>query len=124
MVEELLKEYDNVCNLRMRLMPISSDLENPRNIAIKITRFEKVVNIPNSMSILDELIPISVEMAKRNLKGTWNFTNPGVILEMYNKYIDPDYKWVNFSLEEQAKVLVAPRCNNELDTSKLKKEFP
>ncbi|KAL5767091.1 hypothetical protein ACOSQ2_013874 [Xanthoceras sorbifolium] len=62
----------------MRL-PISSDLENPRNIAIKITRFEKVVNIPNSMSILDELIPISVEMAKRNLKGTWNFTNPGVV---------------------------------------------
>ncbi|KAL5769512.1 hypothetical protein ACOSP7_013666 [Xanthoceras sorbifolium] len=78
MVEELLKEYDNVCNLRMRL-PISSDLENPRNIAIKITRFEKVVNIPNSMSILDELIPISVEMVKRNLKGTWNFTNPGVV---------------------------------------------
>ncbi|KAK2634601.1 hypothetical protein Ddye_029393 [Dipteronia dyeriana] len=128
MVEELLKEYDNVCNLRMRL-PISSDLSNPRNIVIKIARFDKVVNIPNSMSILDELIPVSVEMAKRNLKGIWNFTNPGVvshneILEMYKNYIDPDFKWVNFSLEEQATVLVAPRCNNELGTSKLKKEFP
>ncbi|KAL7216634.1 hypothetical protein ACSBR1_028550 [Camellia fascicularis] len=128
MVEGLLKEYDNVCTLRVR-MPISSDLNNPRNFITKISHYNKVVNIPNSMTILDELLPISVEMAKRNLRGIWNFTNPGVvshneILEMYKKYIDPDFKWVNFNLEEQAKVIVAPRSNNELDASKLKKEFP
>lgn len=110
-------------------MPISSDLSNPRNFITKISRYNKVVNIPNSMTILDELLPISVEMAKRNLRGIWNFTNPGVvshneILEMYKAYIDPDFKWVNFTLEEQAKVIVAPRSNNEMDASKLKKEFP
>ncbi|KAI7726405.1 hypothetical protein M8C21_018784 [Ambrosia artemisiifolia] len=127
-VEELLKEYDNVCTLRVR-MPISSDLNNPRNFITKIARYDKVVNIPNSMTILDELLPISIEMAKRNLRGIWNFTNPGVvshneILEMYKKYINPEFKWVNFTLEEQAKVIVAPRSNNELDASKLKEEFP
>lgn len=128
MVEELLKEYDNVCTLRVR-MPISSDLSNPRNFITKISRYNKVVNIPNSMTILDELLPISVEMAKRNLRGIWNFTNPGAvshneILEMYKAYIEPDFKWVNFTLEEQAKVIVAPRSNNEMDASKLKREFP
>ncbi|KAL0399509.1 UNVERIFIED_CONTAM: trifunctional UDP-glucose [Sesamum radiatum] len=128
MVEELLKEYDNVCTLRVR-MPISSDLNNPRNFITKISRYNKVVNIPNSMTILDELLPISIEMAKRNLRGIWNFTNPGVvshneILEMYREYIDPQFKWTNFTLEEQAKVIVAPRSNNEMDASKLKKEFP
>ncbi|CAI9757107.1 unnamed protein product [Fraxinus pennsylvanica] len=128
MVEELLKEYDNVCTLRVR-MPISSDLNNPRNFITKISKYNKVVNIPNSMTILDELLPISIELAKRNLRGIWNFTNPGVvshneILEMYKKYIDPEFKWVNFTLEEQAKVIIAPRSNNELDASKLKKEFP
>ncbi|KAH0449136.1 hypothetical protein IEQ34_022936 [Dendrobium chrysotoxum] len=128
MVEELLKEYDNVCTLRVR-MPISSDLSNPRNFITKISRYNKVVNIPNSMTILDELLPISVEMAKRNCKGIWNFTNPGVvshneILEMYKKYIDPEFSWVNFTLEEQAKVIIAPRSNNEMDASKLKNEFP
>ncbi|KAF7112674.1 hypothetical protein RHSIM_RhsimUnG0206500 [Rhododendron simsii] len=128
MVEELLKEYDNVCTLRVR-MPISSDLSNPRNFITKISRYNKVVNIPNSMTILDELLPISVEMAKRNLRGIWNFTNPGVvshneILEMYKEYIDPEFKWANFTLEEQAKVIVAPRSNNEMDASKLKNEFP
>ncbi|KAL8031961.1 hypothetical protein ABFX02_13G062700 [Erythranthe guttata] len=128
MVEELLKEYDNVCTLRVR-MPISADLDNPRNFITKISRYNKVVNIPNSMTILDELLPISIEMAKRNLRGIWNFTNPGVvshneILEMYKEYIDSDFKWSNFTLEEQAKVIIAPRSNNELDASKLKKEFP
>ncbi|RRT80676.1 hypothetical protein B296_00003156 [Ensete ventricosum] len=128
MVEELLTNYENVCTLRVR-MPISSDLTNPRNFITKITCYEKVVNIPNSMTILDELLPISIEMAKRNLTGIWNFTNPGVIshneiLEMYRDYIDPNFTWKNFTLEEQAKVIVAPRSNNELDTAKLKKEFP
>ncbi|CAL9084578.1 unnamed protein product [Musa textilis] len=128
MVEELLKEFDNVCTLRVR-MPISSDLSNPRNFITKISRYNKVVNIPNSMTVLDELLPISIEMAKRNCRGIWNFTNPGVvshneILEMYKSYIDPSFKWTNFTLEEQAKVIVAPRSNNEMDASKLKTEFP
>jgi 3,5-epimerase/4-reductase len=127
-VEELLKNYENVCILRVR-MPISSDLSNPRNFITKITRYDKVVNIPNSMTILDELLPISIEMAKRNLTGIWNFTNPGAvshneILVMYRDYIDPSFSWKNFNLEEQAKVIVAPRSNNELDCTKLKTEFP
>ncbi|KAG0558167.1 hypothetical protein M758_10G008500 [Ceratodon purpureus] len=128
MVEDLLKEFDNVCTLRVR-MPISSDLQNPRNFISKIVRYQKIVNIPNSMTILDELLPISIEMAKRNLTGIWNFTNPGVvshneIMEMYKEYIDPELSWVNFTIEEQAKVIVAARSNNEMDASKLAKEFP
>ncbi|KAM0024209.1 putative dTDP-4-dehydrorhamnose reductase [Helianthus debilis subsp. tardiflorus] len=128
MVEDLLKNYENVCTLRVR-MPISSDLTNPRNFITKITRYEKVVDIPNSMTVLDELLPISIEMAKRNLTGIYNFTNPGCIshnqiLEMYRDYIDPKFTWKNFTLDEQAKVIIAPRSNNELDTTKLKTEFP
>jgi dTDP-4-dehydrorhamnose reductase len=110
-------------------MPISSDLSNPHNFITKITRYEKVVNILNSMTVVDELLPISIEMAKRNCTGIWNFTNPGVvshneILQMYREYINPTFKWTNFTLEEQAKVIVAPRSNNELDCTKLKTEFP
>eukprot|EP01018_Ginkgo_biloba_P035162 Gb_22981 [translate_table: standard] len=30
------------------------------------------------------------------------------ILEMYRDYIDPNFKWVSFNLEEQAKVIVSP----------------
>ncbi|CAN4076487.1 unnamed protein product [Withania somnifera] len=128
MVEELLREYENVCTLRVR-MPISSDLSNPRNFITKITHYDKVVNIPNSMTVLDELLPISIEIAKRKCRGIWNFTNPGVvshneILEMYRDYIDPKFKWQNLYFQQQAKVIIAPRSNNEIDTTKLKKKFP
>jgi hypothetical protein len=41
------------------------------------------------------------------------------ILELYKQYIDPEFTWSNFSLEEQAKVIVAPRSNNLLDTQRV-----
>ncbi len=126
-LDKLLQSYPNVLNLRLR-MPISSDL-HPRNFVTKISKYEKVVNIPNSMSILDDLLPISIEMTLRGLTGNYNFTNPGTlshneVLELYKEYIDPNFTWKNFSLEEQNKILKAGRSNNELDVSKLLSEFP
>lgn len=47
-------------------MPISDDL-NPRNFITKITKYQKVVNIPNSMSVLTELLPVSISMSERKL---------------------------------------------------------
>jgi len=129
MVESLLRDYkDNVCVLRVR-MPISSDLKSPRNFIYKIKNYAKIVNIPNSMTVLDELLPYSIEMSLRKLTGVYNFTNPGVIshnelLDLYREYVDPSLTYTNFTLDEQAKILKAGRSNNELDATKLKKEFP
>lgn len=127
-VENLLKEYPNVLTLRVR-MPIVEDLLYPRNFIFKIIKYDKVVDIPNSMTILPELLPYSIEMAKRKLTGIMNFTNPGVvshneILQMYKDYIDPEFSWSNFTIEEQAKVIVAPRSNNLLETKRIESEFP
>ncbi|GFH08004.1 epimerase domain-containing protein [Haematococcus lacustris] len=128
MVESLLKEYPNVLTLRVR-MPIVPSLTYPRNFITKIIKYDKVVNIPNSMTVLTELLPYSIEMAKRKLTGIMNFTNPGAIshneiLELYKQYIDPEFTWQNFTIEEQAKVIVAPRSNNLLDTTRIESEFP
>jgi len=127
MVEKLIMNYQNVLQLRVR-MPLSDDI-NPRNFITKITKYERVVNIPNSMTVLHDLLPLSIEMAKKRLTGIYNFTNPGTIshneiLEMYKKYINPDFKYCNFTEEEQSKVIKAGRSNNLLDTTKLEKEFP
>lgn len=128
MVENLLKEFPNVLTLRVR-MPIVPDLLYPRNFITKIIKYDKVVNIPNSMTVLPELLPMSIEMAKRKLTGIMNFTNPGVvshseILQMYKDYVDPEFTWSTFTIEEQAKVIVAPRSNNLMETDRIKKEFP
>ena len=126
-VEDLLKAYPNMLTLRVR-MPIVADLEHPRNFITKIKNYERVVDIPNSMTVLPELLPYSVEMAKRELTGVMNFTNPGCIshneiLELYKPYVDPGFTWQNFTVEEQAKVIVAPRSNNLLDTTRIQAEF-
>ena len=126
-MEPLLKCYPTCLILRVR-MPISDDLFH-RNFVTKIVKYERVVNIPNSMTVLHEMLPASLAMAKKGLTGVYNFTNPGVIshnevLDLYTKYIDPTYTYKNFTLEEQAKVIVAGRSNNELDTTKLMADMP
>ncbi len=126
-MEPMLKCYPNALILRVR-MPVSDDLIH-RSFVTKIVKYEKVVNIPNSMTILTELLPASLAMAKKGLTGVYNFTNPGVIshnevLDLYKKYIDPTYTYSNFTVEEQAKVIKAPRSNNELDTTKLMRDMP
>jgi len=128
MVEELIQQYDNVLQLRLR-MPIDDNLLNTRNFIYKIANYEKVVDIPNSMTVLNELIPLAIQGACRNLTGIYNFTNPGVIshnevLQLYKDYCDPNFAWKNFSIEEQSKILAAPRSNNKLDTTKLESVFP
>lgn len=117
----------NVLNLRIR-MPIVAK-ECPRNFITKIVNYSKVCSVPNSMSVLDELLPIVISMLKARLVGTVNLTNPGVIshneiLEMYQKHVDPHFKWNNFSVEEQRKVLACDRSNNCLDTAVLEKFAP
>merc|ERR1712173_177156 len=81
-------------------------------------------NIPNSMSVLHDLLPLMIAMAEHQKTGIYNFTNPGVIshnqvMDLYKKYIDPKKTYVNFTIEEQDKILKAARSNNELDTTKL-----
>lgn len=126
-MEQMLKCYPTSLILRVR-MPISDDLFH-RNFVTKIVKYERVVNIPNSMTVLHEMLPASLAMAKKGLTGVYNFTNPGVIshnqvLDLYTKYIDPTYTYKNFTVEEQAKVIKAGRSNNELDTTKLMEDMP
>lgn len=118
---------DTVLNVRIR-MPITGDY-NPRNFITKILNYEKICSMPNSMTVLPVLLPILLDMITKNITGTINLTNPGTIthneiLEMYRDIIDPDFKWANFSVEEQNQILAAGRSNNELDTTLLESLYP
>ena len=81
------------------------------------------------MTVLPELLPMAMKLAEQNETGTLNLTNPGLIshneiLEMYREIVDPTFKWKNFSVEEQAKILAADRSNNYLNTKKLENLCP
>ena len=109
-------------------MPITGNME-PRNFITKITTYEYICSIKNSMTKLPELLPKVIELMKNNVTGTLNLTNPGLIshneiLKMFRDVVDPQFKWKNFSKEEQDKILASDRSNNFLDTRKLKSLFP
>jgi dTDP-4-dehydrorhamnose reductase len=125
--DRIMKLYNNVLNLRIR-MPITNE-KNPRNFITKITSYEKICSVPNSMTVLPELLPIVLDMMKNETFGTINLTNPGLIshneiLEMYKEIVDPSFTWKNFSQEEQRKILSADRSNNYLNTTRLESLYP
>ena len=114
-------------NLRIR-MPIT-EAPNARNFITKITSYEKICSIPNSMTVLPELLPYIIPLMERKYTGTLNFTNPGLvshneILEMYKEIVNPHFTWKTFSMEEQNAILASKRSNNFLDTSTLETLFP
>ena len=121
-----LMRQTSALHLRIR-MPITHT-HNSRNFITKITTYEKICSIPNSMSVLTDLIPLSITMMRYNEQGVFNFTNPGTIshneiLELYRDIVDPSFTWKNFTVEEQDTILLGKRSNNLLDTSKLEKKY-
>jgi 3,5-epimerase/4-reductase len=115
--------YNNsALNVRIR-MPITDEI-SPRNFITKITNYERICSIPNSMTVLNDLLPILIDMALKCQVGTVNLTNPGTIthneiLEMYKEIVNPSFNWSNFSIEEQNAILASKRSNNCLNTEKL-----
>lgn len=125
--DRLMHLFPNVLNVRIR-MPINSD-KSQRNFITKIITYKKICSVPNSMTVLTELLPLLVDMAKNKVVGTINLTNPGLIshndiLQMYKEIVDPNFTWENFTIEEQNKILAASRSNNFLDTTRLQTLYP
>ena len=55
--------------------------------------------------------------------------NPGLIshneiLEMYKNIVDNDFKWKNFTVDEQDEILDGKRSNNFLETKKIEELYP
>jgi dTDP-4-dehydrorhamnose reductase len=117
----------NTLNLRIR-MPIVN-YEHNRNFLSKIFKYEKICSMANSMTVLEDMFPVIMDMMIKNTTGTFNLVNKGVIthneiLEMYKKHIDPSFVWENFSVEEQNSVLLSKRSNTQLSNDKLYSLYP
>jgi 3,5-epimerase/4-reductase len=127
--DRMMKQFfdKDMLNLRIR-MPISGE-KNPRNFITKITTYEKICSIPNSMTVLPELLPIVLDMMLKEHVGTINLTNPGLIshneiLDLYKEIVDPTFTYQNFTQEKQRAILDADRSNNYLDTTTLETLYP
>ena len=46
----------------------------------------QVVNVPNSVTLLRDLLPVAVDMTVSRIKGVYNFVNPGTL--SHNQILD------------------------------------
>jgi UDP-glucose 4,6-dehydratase len=116
--DQLMKQFKHVINARIR-MPISLN-EHDRDFVTKIMRYPRVINILNSMTVLDDVIPRLLAITyEGTFFGTINAVNRGctdhaTILEMFER---PRSSYSIQSLEQQDKQLLSRRSNNILDSS-------
>jgi len=119
--EDMLREFP-VLQLRLR-MPFDSE-PGERNFITKITKYERVISVPNSISVVEDFLIAGTELIRKRETGVFNMTNPGTItheeiLEMYKEIVDPDFEYEIMSLEELDKVTKAGRSNCGLSSAKL-----
>ena len=128
-VDDMLKNYSNVLTLRIR-MPISGD-HNVKNFLSKITKYKSIHSLNNSMTVLFDLVPVSLVMATRGHTGIFNFCNPNTIshdecLTMHRDIIDNKFVWDNIDKGDLLKfgLIKVGRSNNELCCLKLINSVP
>lgn len=120
-----LKELP-VLQVRIR-MPISMH-PHPRNFITKIASYPKVINIPNSMTLIEDMLPALEILMEKKPFGILNLTNDGYVqhkdvLAAYKAVVDPNHSYIPITLEElQGKggITKSERSNCVLDTTKCK----
>lgn len=125
--EEMLKEFDDLLILRLR-MPITSEC-NERNFITKIANHKKQINIENSITVIDDFLNAAKFLIEHNKTGIYNMANPGTIthkeiLDMYKEIVDKNHSCEYITLEELERNIVKTRRSNcVLNTEKIEKEF-
>jgi len=119
---------DTVLNVRIR-MPISSE-DGPRNFISKIIAYKKICSIPNSMTVLDDILPALADMMANGVKGTLNAVNPGVIdhrtiLTWYKELQNSGHTWEEIDTTTLIDTCVkGARSNNKLETARIEAFSP
>jgi len=116
-----LGDMDHVTTLRIR-MPISSQ-NTPRNFINKVRGYKQVIDIPNSVTFMDDLVRCVEWFAQNGKAGLYHVTNPepitaAQVMREYQKYV-PDHKFEVISEAELDSLTVAKRSNCIIDSRKL-----
>jgi 3,5-epimerase/4-reductase len=117
----ILGELDHVTTLRIR-MPISTK-NHPRNLINKLKGYSHIIDIPNSVTFMDDLVRCVDWTIQNRLKGVFHVTNPTPltavqVMREYQKYV-PSHTFEIISGAELDAITSAKRSNCITDSSKL-----
>jgi len=121
--EKILSEFPNILQLRIRIPIISKP--NPKNLIDKLIKYNKIINIKNSCTVIEDFIPTAMALIRKRGTGIFNMVNKGAmdhksIMTMYKKIVDPEFK-INLMNGKEEGDLCIRRSNCVLSTEKLKK---
>lgn len=122
--ENLLGKSDKLLIVRPRVI-ISSNID-PRNTICKWMVYTHFISDQNTVTIVEDMLPVMKKMIKRKISGTFHIANKGTIspFEIANLLkvrVNPKMKIVKTTLEEVNKNLIAKRVSTILNTEKLSK---
>lgn len=117
----MLGNMRHVTTLRIR-MPVSTQ-NNPRNLINKLCGYNKVIDIPNSMTFISDLKNCIAWAIKGTHTGIFHVTNPqpltaAQIMKEYQKYV-PTHSFEIIDEQQLDKLTLAKRSNCILNTDKL-----
>lgn len=114
----------NVATLRIR-MPISSK-DTPRNLLNKLIGYKNVLEEPNSMTFMDDLVSAIDWTIDNEKTGIYHFASPkpithSMLLNEYKKY-QPTHEYRSIGTAELSTMTIAARSNCILDCRKITNE--
>lgn len=116
--ERRISNMGNVLTVRIR-MPIDHR-SHKRNLICKLLPHDKVMDVPNSMTVLDDAIPVLDYAISKGITGKMNLVNEGTIssaeiMGLYDQIVEPH----EFGICEKVET-AAPRSNCQLINGTLK----
>jgi len=120
-VDLALSALPNVGIARVRMLLDSKP--HPANLLDKLSKYEKIIDVENSITIVDDMIDVFYQLLEKKAEGIFHVTNPGSIkhkeiMALYKKYVDPNHKNEWIKEDELVKLeLVDKRRSSNILTS-------
>ncbi|PIS34194.1 MAG: hypothetical protein COT38_01340 [Candidatus Omnitrophica bacterium CG08_land_8_20_14_0_20_41_16] len=117
-IEKLARDY-NILLVRIRTPLIN--LKHPKNLLDKLLKYNKIIDIPNSVTYIPDFVKAIKRLLSIDAKGVYNVVNRGALrypklMRVYQKYV-PSYKFKIIALKKLGLV----RTNLILSIAKLEK---
>ncbi len=125
--DEMLMLRHNRDNLKVLIVrprqPVSS-IASPRNAFTKMLTYNKFIDTPNSLTVVEDLLEVTKQLIEKNETGIFNVANPGVmspykVALLLKELVKPDLEVNIITKDELNAMTFATRIDSVLDTSKL-----
>lgn len=115
--------FGRILSIRMR-QPFSNN-RHPRNLLQKLAGYTQFIDEPNSMSHLEECLPVVWQLCREGASGAFNIVNecwttPLRIAHMLRTHHRPSMEISRISHEQLLQMVSAPRVNSLVDCPRLR----